>query len=542
MRPTSSRRRSTPRSTGRGARTAIDAAAARPTRRAPSTRRCARCAARHGAHARARPHRPRRPRRGLRRDDARSPSRDARRGRATRRELAAVHGEPLGAEAAQPQRARRGRHGQARRRRAQRLLRHRPRLPLSGGRRDRGAARRSQPRVLRPARPAADRRAATTRTADGYVFRVDMRLRPYGDSGPLTMRSPRSRTTCVTQGRDWERYAWLKARALTGDAATTSSTRSSRRSSTASTSTSTRIAGLRDAARADPRSRSARRDCTRQRQAGPGRHPRDRVHRPGAADRARRARAGAARAPHAARRSRRSRARGLLPEPAAAALTRRLRVPAQPRAPAAVPRRRADAGAARRRRRERDALARAMGFARRAAFDAALDAHRAAVDAQFEPRSSARRRAMPAPMPQWRSACGCAAATGATSTPRPLERRSRSTIRRAAALGRRAGGRAGARVLALPRSRSAALRRAGAAHARRRHRGPVAGTRGAGDLRAPALAARDGRAPERLPRAADRAPAADRRGWPTDRRVRVGGRLPDARIRSCSTSCSTRAS
>ncbi|MEO8507851.1 MAG: hypothetical protein ABI593_09495 [Betaproteobacteria bacterium] len=54
-------------------------------------------------------------------------------------------------------------------------------------------------------------------TADGYVFRVDMRLRPYGDSGPLTTSFVGLETYLVTQGRAWERYAWLKARAITGD-------------------------------------------------------------------------------------------------------------------------------------------------------------------------------------------------------------------------------------------------------------------------------------------------------------------------------------
>ena len=52
---------------------------------------------------------------------------------------------------------------------------------------------------------------------DGYVFRVDMRLRPYGDSGPLTVSFAALEQYLVTQGRAWERYAWLKARALTGD-------------------------------------------------------------------------------------------------------------------------------------------------------------------------------------------------------------------------------------------------------------------------------------------------------------------------------------
>jgi glutamate-ammonia-ligase adenylyltransferase len=55
------------------------------------------------------------------------------------------------------------------------------------------------------------------RTHDGYVFRVDMRLRPYGDSGPLTGSFAALENYLITQGRTWERYAWLKARALTGE-------------------------------------------------------------------------------------------------------------------------------------------------------------------------------------------------------------------------------------------------------------------------------------------------------------------------------------
>ena len=53
-------------------------------------------------------------------------------------------------------------------------------------------------------------------TADGYVFRVDMRLRPNGDSGPLVASFDMLENYFITQGREWERYAWIKARALTG--------------------------------------------------------------------------------------------------------------------------------------------------------------------------------------------------------------------------------------------------------------------------------------------------------------------------------------
>nr|WP_294863939.1 bifunctional [glutamate--ammonia ligase]-adenylyl-L-tyrosine phosphorylase/[glutamate--ammonia-ligase] adenylyltransferase [uncultured Pseudogulbenkiania sp.] len=54
-------------------------------------------------------------------------------------------------------------------------------------------------------------------TPDGQVFRVDMRLRPYGDSGPLAMSFAALENYLLSQGREWERYAWIKAKALTGD-------------------------------------------------------------------------------------------------------------------------------------------------------------------------------------------------------------------------------------------------------------------------------------------------------------------------------------
>ncbi|OHC64428.1 MAG: bifunctional glutamine synthetase adenylyltransferase/deadenyltransferase [Rhodocyclales bacterium RIFCSPLOWO2_02_FULL_63_24] len=54
-------------------------------------------------------------------------------------------------------------------------------------------------------------------TADGQVFRVDMRLRPNGDSGPLVCSFDMLENYFITQGREWERYAWIKARPLTGE-------------------------------------------------------------------------------------------------------------------------------------------------------------------------------------------------------------------------------------------------------------------------------------------------------------------------------------
>ncbi|MBQ4861463.1 bifunctional [glutamate--ammonia ligase]-adenylyl-L-tyrosine phosphorylase/[glutamate--ammonia-ligase] adenylyltransferase [Pseudoalteromonas sp. MMG013] len=51
-------------------------------------------------------------------------------------------------------------------------------------------------------------------TVDGQVFRVDMRLRPFGESGPLVMSFAAMEDYYQDQGREWERYAMLKARLL----------------------------------------------------------------------------------------------------------------------------------------------------------------------------------------------------------------------------------------------------------------------------------------------------------------------------------------
>ncbi len=51
-------------------------------------------------------------------------------------------------------------------------------------------------------------------TVDGFVYRVDMRLRPYGDSGPLVVSFNGLEDYYQQQGRDWERYAMVKARIL----------------------------------------------------------------------------------------------------------------------------------------------------------------------------------------------------------------------------------------------------------------------------------------------------------------------------------------
>jgi len=56
-------------------------------------------------------------------------------------------------------------------------------------------------------------------TPDGQVFRVDMRLRPDGENGPLVMNFENTEEYYQLHGREWERYAWIKARAVAGNTA-----------------------------------------------------------------------------------------------------------------------------------------------------------------------------------------------------------------------------------------------------------------------------------------------------------------------------------
>jgi glutamate-ammonia-ligase adenylyltransferase len=51
-------------------------------------------------------------------------------------------------------------------------------------------------------------------TADGFVYRVDVRLRPFGSAGPLAVSVSSLESYLVQHGRDWERYAWIKARVV----------------------------------------------------------------------------------------------------------------------------------------------------------------------------------------------------------------------------------------------------------------------------------------------------------------------------------------
>ncbi|MDR2012705.1 MAG: bifunctional [glutamate--ammonia ligase]-adenylyl-L-tyrosine phosphorylase/[glutamate--ammonia-ligase] adenylyltransferase [Rhodanobacter sp.] len=59
----------------------------------------------------------------------------------------------------------------------------------------------------------------TDHDAQGYVYRVDMRLRPFGNAGRLALSFTAMEQYFQREGRDWERYAWIKARPLAGDRA-----------------------------------------------------------------------------------------------------------------------------------------------------------------------------------------------------------------------------------------------------------------------------------------------------------------------------------
>ncbi|MCP3867252.1 MAG: bifunctional [glutamate--ammonia ligase]-adenylyl-L-tyrosine phosphorylase/[glutamate--ammonia-ligase] adenylyltransferase [Gammaproteobacteria bacterium] len=60
-------------------------------------------------------------------------------------------------------------------------------------------------------------KALNTQTMDGFVFRVDTRLRPFGESGPLAMSFGAMDYYFQYQAREWERYAMIKARIIVGE-------------------------------------------------------------------------------------------------------------------------------------------------------------------------------------------------------------------------------------------------------------------------------------------------------------------------------------
>ena len=60
-------------------------------------------------------------------------------------------------------------------------------------------------------------KALDTVTENGFVFRVDTRLRPFGESGPIVMNFDGLENYYQGQAREWERYAMVKARVISGD-------------------------------------------------------------------------------------------------------------------------------------------------------------------------------------------------------------------------------------------------------------------------------------------------------------------------------------
>ncbi len=60
-------------------------------------------------------------------------------------------------------------------------------------------------------------KALNSQTEDGFVFRVDVRLRPFGESGPLAMSLDAIEEYYQSHAREWERYAMVKARVVVGE-------------------------------------------------------------------------------------------------------------------------------------------------------------------------------------------------------------------------------------------------------------------------------------------------------------------------------------
>jgi hypothetical protein len=118
-------------------------------------------------------------------------------------------------------------------------------------------------------------------TVDGIVFRVDMRLRPFGESGPLASGFSSFEDYLGQHGRDWERYAWVKARPITAPEAYVELYRDAVRPFVFRRYLDFGVfESLREMKQLIEKQVIASRDGG-SRQARAGRHPRDRVHRAG---------------------------------------------------------------------------------------------------------------------------------------------------------------------------------------------------------------------------------------------------------------------
>ena len=197
------------------------------------------------------------------------------------------------------------RPGQARRRRAQFLLRRRPRLCLRQRRRQSDGARSlaAEDYFARLGQQLA--KLLDEVTADGFCHRVDLRLRPFGNAGRIALSFAAMEQYFQREGRDWERYAWQKARPVAGDIA--AGERFLDVAASVRLPALPRLRRARWPARNEggDRRRSRAQGTGRRHQARPGRHPRDRIPGAGAAADPRRPRTGLARASPAAGAARR---------------------------------------------------------------------------------------------------------------------------------------------------------------------------------------------------------------------------------------------
>ncbi len=149
-------------------------------------------------------------------------------------------------------------------------------------------------------------------TGDGFIFRIDMRLRPNGDAGPLAVSTAMLEEYFVRQGRAWERFAWLKGRVISAAVFADAAQFAAQCRALEQTVRPFvyrkyldfgALAALRELhalirAETAAQGRRARRGAS-QRQARPRRHPRDRVHRPDLPGDSRRARGQTHRPQHA---------------------------------------------------------------------------------------------------------------------------------------------------------------------------------------------------------------------------------------------------
>ena len=58
--------------------------------------------------------------------------------------------------------------------------------------------------------------AMEEKTAEGFLYRVDLKLRPWGNSGPLCMAIDDTENYYAASSEPWERFAWLRARSIAG--------------------------------------------------------------------------------------------------------------------------------------------------------------------------------------------------------------------------------------------------------------------------------------------------------------------------------------